>query len=109
VADAQGRSVAKPGNIQLQLQASQTLVDLPGYSLIPGKSAKVLFHPSKFYFTQVLFHPLKFFIHPSFISLRFSIRSSNNILLLPSHGYVPGQAPSNANTKYTENCLARHG
>jgi hypothetical protein len=36
VADVQGRSVAKSGNIQPQLQASQTLVDLPGYPLIAG-------------------------------------------------------------------------
>jgi hypothetical protein len=69
VADAQGRSVAKPGNIQPQPQASQTLVDLPGYSLIAGQigqsliSSIQLFISLRFYFihssfssTQILFH-----------------------------------------------------
>jgi hypothetical protein len=72
VADDRGRSVAKPGNIQPQPQASQTLVDLPGYPLITGvigqsliSSVQVLFHSGFISLTQV-FHSFKFSIYSSF-------------------------------------------
>jgi hypothetical protein len=69
VADDRGRSVAKPGNIQPQLQASQTFVDFSGYPLIAGEigqnlisSIQILFHSGFISPTQV-FHSLKFSIH----------------------------------------------